>query len=77
MGPLKLKNMKKIVDLLKTFVAILIVMLGAYFTNFYLSNKISFTSVFIGIIGFFILFPAIKKWEETIWGKKDSDVNQS
>ena len=60
--------MKKIKNFLKSFTAIVIVMLGAYLTGFYLKNEISFTSVFCGIIGFLVLFPAIKKWEETLWG---------
>jgi len=65
-GPLNLKNMKKIKDFFKSLVAVMIVMLGAYLTGFYLKNEVSFTSVFCGIIGFLILFPAIKKWEETL-----------
>lgn len=48
-------------------------MLGSYLTGFYLKNEFSFTSVICGIIGFLILFPAIKKWEETLWG---TDANQ-
>lgn len=43
-------------------------MLGAYLTGFYLRNEFSFISIFCGIVGFFILFPAIKKWEKIIWG---------
>ena len=67
-GPLNLKNMKKIKDFLKSFVAVLIVMLGCYLTSFYILHEISFTSVFVGIIGFLIIFPAIKKWEQVLWG---------
>jgi L-lactate permease len=76
-GPLNLKNMKKIKDFFKSFIAVAIVMLGSYLISFYLRNEVSFTSVFCGIIGFLIIFPAIKKWEETIWGKKDTDANPS
>ena len=76
-GPLNLKNMKKIKDFFKSFIAVAIVMLGSYLISFYLRNEVSFTSVFCGIIGFLIIFPAIKKWEETIWGKKDTDANTS
>ena len=65
--------MQKIKNFLKSFVAVLIVMLGSYLTAFYLKNEFSFTSVICGIIGFLILFPAIKKWEKTLWG---SDANQ-
>jgi L-lactate permease len=65
--------MKKIKDFFKSFVAVLIVMLGCYLTSFYIRNEISFTSVFSGIIGFLIIFPAIKKWEKLLWG---TDANQ-
>ncbi len=65
--------MKKIKDFFKSFVAVTIVMLGAYLLTFYMKNEISFTSVFSGIIGFLIIFPAIKKWEKTLWG---TDANQ-
>ena len=66
--------MKKIKDFFKSFVAVTIVMLGAYLLTFYMKNEISFTSVFSGIIGFLIIFPAIKKWEQLLWStdaKKD------
>ncbi len=45
----------------------MIVMLGVYLTTFYLKNELSFTSVICGIIGFFILIPAVNKWDETLW----------
>ena len=69
--------MEKIKDLLKSFVAVAIFMLGCYLTSFYLRNEVSFTSVLCGIIGFLIIFPAIKRWEETLWGKNDTDANPS
>jgi L-lactate permease len=65
--------MKKIKDLFKSFIAVAIVMLGCYLTSFYIRHEISFTSVFSGIIGFLIIFPAIKKWEKLLWG---TDANQ-
>jgi len=65
--------MEKIKDFFKSFVAVLIVMLGCYLTSFYIRHEISFTSVFSGIIGFLIIFPAIKKWEKLLWG---TDANQ-
>jgi hypothetical protein len=43
-------------------------MLGAFLTHFYLSNEISVTSILAGISGFIVLFPAIKKWNQTLWG---------
>lgn len=48
-------------------------MFGSYLTGFYLRNEISFTSIFCGILGFFILFPAIKKWDQMLGG---SDANK-
>jgi hypothetical protein len=40
-------------------------------------NEVSFTSVFSGIIGFLIIFPAIKKWENLLWGTdaKEDQIN--
>jgi hypothetical protein len=69
--------MEKVKEFFKSFVAVLIVMLGGYLVSFYLRNEISFTSVFCGIIGFIIIFPAIKKWEEVLWGKNPTDANPS
>lgn len=60
-------------SLLKSMVSVLIVMLGVYFYSFYLRNELSITSIFLGILGFFILFPAIKKWDELLWGKNEKD----
>ena len=73
-GPLKTKNMQKVKEFFKSFVAVAIVMLGAYLTGFYLRNEFSFVSVFCGIVGFFILFPAVKKWEKTIWGDNANEL---
>lgn len=60
--------MKKMLNILKNFVSVVIVMLGAFLTHFYLSNEISVVSILVGIVGFIILFPAIKKWNQTLWG---------
>jgi L-lactate permease len=65
--------MKKIKSLFKNFVAVLVVMLGAYLTGFYMTTEPTITSVFCGVIGLIILYPAVKKWEETIWGKRNSE----
>jgi hypothetical protein len=69
--------MKKIKEFLKSFVAVVIVTLGAYLLTFYVKNEVSFTSVFSGIIGFLIIFPAIKKWENLLWGTdaKEDQIN--
>jgi hypothetical protein len=54
--------------MLKTSVSMVIVMLGAFLTHFYLSYEISITSILAGVTGFIILFPAIKKWCQILWG---------
>ncbi len=48
-------------------------MLGAYLLGFYINNEISFTSVFVGVIGMIILYPAVKKWNKTYWGSETLD----
>ena len=60
--------MKKVKDFFKTFISVIIVMIGASLTNTYLSESFSFKSVMFGIVGFLILYPAIKKWNNTLWG---------
>jgi len=65
--------MEKIKKFFKSFVSVVTVMIGAYFLGFYINNEISFTSVFVGIIGMLILFPAIKKWNKTYWGSENLD----
>jgi hypothetical protein len=67
--------MKRIKNFLKSLVSILIVFLGSYFVSFYLTNEISFTSVFVGIIGLLIIQPAITKWNEMLFGEKTDDKN--
>ena len=60
--------MNKIKEIFKSFVAVLVVMIGALCLNFYITHNFSISSILIGGLGFFILFPAIKKWEKNIWG---------
>jgi len=57
---------KTILDLFIGFLASCITMLGGYFVTFYFMEGISFTSIILGLIGYFIIFPAIQKWEERI-----------
>lgn len=59
---------EKIKEAFKTFVASLIVMLGVTLLSFYVKNEFGIVSFLVGMLGFFILFPAIKKWETIIWG---------
>jgi hypothetical protein len=61
--------MKKIKELLKSFVAVLVVMIGVICLNFYMTHTIGIVSILVGGLGFFILYPAVKKWEKTIWGE--------
>ena len=77
MGPLNLKNMKRTINFLKSAISVSIVMLGAYLVSFYINNNISFTSVFFGIMGLLILFPAITGWDKTIWGNRKSNANRN
>ena len=65
--------MKKIINYFKILFSLLIVFLGTYLVSFYLTNEISFPSVFVGIIGFFIINPAITKWNKTLWGSENLD----
>jgi hypothetical protein len=51
---------KTILDLFIGFLASCITMLGGYFVTFYFMEGI------FGLIGYFIIFPAIHKWEERI-----------
>jgi hypothetical protein len=67
--------MKRIKNFLKSLVSILIVFLGSYFVSFYLTNEISFTSVFVGFIGLLIIQPAITKWNEMLFGEKTDEKN--
>ena len=52
-----------ILNFLMSFISIIVVMIGAYFLSFYVTNKISFTSIILGLIGYFIISPATDKWE--------------
>ncbi len=47
-------------------------MIGVYFFHFYMVNGISIVSIILGILGFLILHPAVKKWE-SILGKPDAN----
>jgi hypothetical protein len=34
-----------------------------------MTHKLGILSFLVGGLGFFILYPAVKKWEKNIWGK--------
>ena len=61
--------MKKIKSFLLSLVATLIVILGVCFFNFYLTHSFGIVSLAVGLCGFFLLFPAIKEWEDILSGK--------
>jgi hypothetical protein len=61
--------MNKIKEILKSFVATLVVVIGVICLNFYMTHTIGIVSILVGGLGFFILHPAVKKWEKTIWGE--------
>jgi hypothetical protein len=64
--------MEKVKSFLRSFGAVFITMIGVYFFHFYMANGISIVSVVLGILGFIILYPAVKKWEN-ILGKPDAN----
>jgi hypothetical protein len=43
----------------------------------FLKSFVAVVIVFSGIIGFLIIFPAIKKWENLLWGTdaKEDQIN--
>jgi putative Mn2+ efflux pump MntP len=52
---------------MSTFVfATLIVGFGTTLTMYYVSAVPSITSVLVGLVGLFIIYPAIKSWQERI-----------
>jgi len=51
-----------------SFVATLIVMTGVYLISFYLKHGFSFISIILGIVGFFVVYPAIQRWEKILGG---------
>jgi hypothetical protein len=61
--------MEKIKELLKSFVAVLVIMIGVICLNFYMTHTIGIVSILVGGLGFFILHPAVEKWKKRIWGK--------
>ena len=48
-------------------------MLGVFLLNFYLTNPVGIVSIVIGTLGYFILHPAVDKWNTRIWG---DDANE-
>lgn len=61
--------MEKIKKFFKRFISVVIVMIGVVFLSFYMLNEFSVVSIISGALGFYVLFPAIDKWDERLWGK--------
>jgi hypothetical protein len=62
--------MNKVKDFFKGFIATIIVMLGSFLLNFYMVNGYGIISILCGLCGFLILYPAVKRWEDILSGKK-------
>lgn len=56
-------NIQVVVDFLKGTISSIIVMIGCFLMNFYLNQPLSVVSIFCGLLGFLILYPAIEKWK--------------
>ena len=56
----------KIKDLALTFLSCLIVCVGVGTVTIYLTQKITYTSIFFGLLGFAILWPAIDHYKQSI-----------
>jgi hypothetical protein len=56
----------KLKDLALTMLSMMIVCVGVGLTTFYLANKVSFLSIFLGLMGFAILWPAIDHYKQSI-----------
>jgi len=64
--------MNTLINFLQGVVSIIFVMIGCFFMNLYLNQPLGFVSFFCGLLGFFILYPAIDKWKETLKFRKNS-----
>jgi len=64
--------MNKVLDFFKEILATIFVMLGVALISFYVTNPLGILSFILGLLGFFILYPAIKKWKEFLNFKKDN-----
>jgi len=63
--------MNKILDFFKEVLATIFVMLGVFLVNFYVTHPFGIVTLILGLLGFFILFPAIKRWKEFLNFKKN------
>ena len=63
--------MNTVINFLKGVVSTIFVMIGCFFMNFYLNHPLGFVSIFCGLLGFLILYPAVDKWKETIKFRKN------
>jgi hypothetical protein len=49
-----------------SFIAYLIVFLGIYFVSIFLKSEFTILSVLLGLLGLFILYPALNAWRERL-----------
>jgi len=59
----------KIKNFFKTFMSIVIVMIGVSLMNFYVKSEFGIVSFILGMFGFIILYPAVKKWETILFSE--------
>ena len=55
--------LKHTLNFIITFVVTLFVLIGSFFVSYYMYNDITYFSIFLGLLGSIILFPAFKHWE--------------
>lgn len=63
--------MNTVINFLKGVVSTIFVMIGCFLMNFYLNQPLGIVSIFCGLLGFLILYPAVDKWKETIKFRKN------
>ena len=66
--------MKQIKNFLRGLAATLIVMIGVFLFNFYMTHSFGIVTLICGTCGFLLLYPAVKKWEERL---SNDDANQN
>lgn len=55
--------LKLILNFIITFMTSLFVLIGAFLVSYYMYNEITYFSIFLGLIGSIVLFPAFRHWE--------------
>jgi hypothetical protein len=63
--------MSIVINFLKGVISTVFVMIGCFLVTFYMKEPFSIVSLFCGLLGFFILYPAVDKWKETLKFRKN------